>query len=85
MKCNGWVAPLAGAWIEMYIQDMYYRHIPRRSPCGSVDRNNDAILAAWAQTNVAPLAGAWIEIATDGVLTGQFVMVAPLAGAWIEM
>ena len=31
------VAPLVGAWIEIFVAETERRNIKRRSPCGSVD------------------------------------------------
>ncbi len=56
------VAPHAGAWIETHLTDRPSRHHPRRSPCGSVDRN--PMKLSWEPSTiikVAPHAGAWIE------------------------
>ena len=57
----GYVAPLAGAWIEMLYKDARVDQNIRRSPCGSVDRNR-SFVSAESNIRVAPLAGAWIEI-----------------------
>ena len=56
------VAPLAGAWIEIYSKVRRVGIPACRSPCGSVDRNFVAPLMAFMMNWVAPLAGAWIEI-----------------------
>ena len=82
-KWEGWVAPLAGAWIEIASQR-------GRMPACRVA----PLAGAWIEIKerkttdetkfVAPLAGAWIEIisALPSVLR---LSVAPLAGAWIEI
>ena len=77
------VAPLAGAWIEMY---MYSRY--------TVHQEVAPLAGAWIEIRlggspreiclVAPLAGAWIEITSANTLA-SLPTVAPLAGAWIEI
>ena len=83
LVCILFVAPLAGAWIEIL--------------AGYIDRSGHLVAplaGAWIEIlsysgsfrfqPVAPLAGAWIEIgAVRGTTPAQ--RVAPLAGAWIEM
>ena len=56
-----YVAPLAGAWIEILAIVPESNSISCRSPCGSVDRNTIKNYSQY-QDDVAPLAGAWIEI-----------------------
>ena len=77
------VAPLAGAWIEIYLSIASYM-TPASLP--SRERGLKSLTVPFLEQLgcVAPLAGAWIEI---DCLAGicPVVPVAPLAGAWIEM
>ena len=78
----GWVAPLAGAWIET----------SSATQC-ALSKQVAPLAGAWIETVtmrysracslVAPLAGAWIETLLQGLVFLR-VLVAPLAGAWIE-
>ena len=60
---GAYVAPRAGAWIETPSCARAGRPSPRRSPCGSVDRNLARCEKKLISRRVAPRAGAWIETA----------------------
>ena len=77
------VAPLAGAWIEIfdyYIQANYEPVAPLAGAWIEIV----CIFGKFLIKIVAPLAGAWIEIRTN-FYRKIFGKVAPLAGAWIEI
>ena len=77
------VAPLVGAWIEIFPSlkerqhtqslPLWERGLKYRYPVRHV---------LWR--NVAPLVGAWIEIHLD-FQNNPVMIVAPLVGAWIEI
>ena len=77
------VAPLAGAWIEIFLFYFYYiiaQSLPSRE-------RGLKLLNGWKLLIfiiVAPLAGAWIEIQRYRYRK-KWRFVAPLAGAWIEI
>ena len=78
-----YVAPLAGAWIE--IRHCFFTastavSLPSRER-GLKSKLSNVFNAS---LTVAPLAGAWIEIASYFDLSAS-QYVAPLAGAWIEI
>ena len=77
------VAPLAGAWIEMYqpiVHACVLMSLPSRERGLKYERN----VCADGRSIVAPLAGAWIEI-VGTLVQDDLESVAPLAGAWIEI
>ena len=77
------VAPLAGAWIEMlFLPEL--RRRKRSLPSRERGLKLLKIYVCNVQAFVAPLAGAWIEIFCVDPFRMCF-RVAPLAGAWIEM
>ena len=77
------VAPLAGAWVETFKEDIC-QTFPRLSrPLRARGLKHVDYLASGLLDSVAPLAGAWIETAITSVLPKQ-VSVAPFTGAWIE-
>ena len=79
-----YVAPFAGAWIEIN------RWCSPSSPCYVAP-----FAGAWIEIQlcgqaieerkVAPFAGAWIEIKPRLKMVGSSGWVAPFAGAWIEI
>ena len=81
--CDDHVAPLVGAWIEIYNRTCGYAR--KRSlllwerglkfPMSGCSRGRNL---------VAPLVGAWIEI-FPMILDNRMGSVAPLVGAWIEI
>ena len=78
------VAPFAGAWIEIF-----YRRCCLRRRCPSLPSRERGLKSAVAAEalllpSVAPFAGAWIEIVTP-LPARTITPVAPFAGAWIEM
>ena len=80
---NAFVAPLAGAWIEIFIRSEASTNHP------SLPSRERGLKLPLEQIcpiiqPVAPLAGAWIEIAKGGGISEEQI-VAPLAGAWIEI
>ena len=77
------VAPLAGAWIEIYLSRTFAIN---SSSLPSRERGLKSFMSTSLLDSqyVAPLAGAWIEIPIRW-LTALDVLVAPLAGAWIEI
>ena len=79
----GKVAPLAGAWIEIVLDDKGSANSPSLP---SRERGLKCLPESpvLRRLPVAPLAGAWIEIEYSGRLPPCF-FVAPLAGAWIEI
>ena len=79
-----WVAPHAGAWIEIIIVDES-QHSRAKSHLTQVrGLKYDYLLSTGTKTSVAPHAGAWIEITVEIELPPA-VNVAPHAGAWIEI
>ena len=77
------VAPLAGAWIEMlFLPEL--RRRKRSLPSRERGLKLNIIIMVLEEDVVAPLAGAWIEIVVFPSME-VCVKVAPLAGAWIEM
>ena len=78
-----YVAPLAGAWIEIL-------PIPVQSNCLESLPSRERGLKFYRErlpkfrNGVAPLAGAWIEMFQERTFP-QPPRVAPLAGAWIEI
>ena len=78
-----YVAPLAGAWIEI-CSDVGTPSCVMSLPSRERGLKYTSKIAASGRFRVAPLAGAWIEITcdTDCSITK---LVAPLAGAWIEI
>ena len=78
-----WVAPLAGAWIEIIA---FATDAETVMSLPSRERGLKFFLTIKRYTSiiVAPLAGAWIEIALPRAVCPH-TPVAPLAGAWIEI
>ena len=78
------VAPLAGAWIEIYTGG-YGGSVTGSLPSRErgLKLQNDIIIIS--KKDVAPLAGAWIEMELIRTEHTRRAAVAPLAGAWIEM
>ncbi len=77
------VAPLVGAWIEMYLDSAAtppYLSLP------SWERGLKSVVLSITTVVdlVAPLVGAWIEI-QKSERTEPVHPVAPLVGAWIEI
>ena len=78
-----YVAPLAGAWVEISTVESIQSRIIVAPLAG-----------AWVEIlymedgrredYVAPLAGAWVEIIMNNEY-GVITKVAPLAGAWVEI
>ena len=80
---NAFVAPLAGAWIEIYLEIKKLFQSPVAPLAGAwIEINAHSFLRM--PYPVAPLAGAWIEMSRVEELAQMFA-VAPLAGAWIEI
>ena len=77
------VAPLAGAWIEIY-QSLSSETGLSVAPLAGAWIEIYEIQDGESTDMVAPLAGAWIEIADAGS-ADTAGSVAPLAGAWIEI
>ena len=78
------VAPLAGAWIEIYPVSQYISTWGKVAPLAGAWIEIEKIGNATTNATVAPLAGAWIEIRK--CKNGSWLnVVAPLAGAWIEI
>ena len=77
------VAPLVGAWIEIFFT---YMHETGKMVAPLVGAWIEILLIPGFMTAacVAPLVGAWIEIDVYD-FTDFRVNVAPLVGAWIEM
>ena len=83
MEIGIWVAPFAGAWIEMSMSNLSILTILCRTLRGCVDWNSiGGLLGRFIC--VAPFAGAWIEILIRSIIS-SFINVAPFAGAWIEI
>ena len=61
------VAPLAGAWIEIYTQRQALRRILWSLPLRERGLKLTVIVSGCAVLSVAPLAGAWIEIRSTAV------------------
>ena len=80
-KC--FVAPLVGAWIEIWLIIFKSSGLSGRSPRGSVDWNLTSRYQL-SEVQVAPLVGAWIEISYLICIILN-LSVAPLVGAWIEI
>ena len=77
------VAPRAGAWIETRVSRLYRQQIPRRSPCGGVDRNmlDEALFTP--NTSSLPVRGRGSKLIQPARIVTR-ANVAPRAGAWIE-
>ena len=76
------VAPLAGAWIETWVNTAI-DGVGEVAPLAGAWIETIVSMSPFPFLNVAPLAGAWIETCCPQSL--QLVPgVAPLAGAWIE-
>ena len=82
-NCVDLVAPLVGAWIEIWRQVLHELVVAVAPLVGAwIEMLNDAL--ATLKTPVAPLVGAWIEI--SGISNSRVSsLVAPLVGAWIEI
>ena len=83
LVCLDFVAPLAGAWIEIFALPAW--QLPRLS-LPSRERGLKSCLGTVSGYSlwVAPLAGAWIEMQFLNLQICR-TTVAPLAGAWIEI
>ena len=90
MKCpywllatKGYVAPLVGAWIEIFaVVGKNRKNLSLLSWERGLKSTRYSVNQPFAI--VAPLVGAWIEI-FDLIITYHKNMVAPLVGAWIEI
>ena len=78
------VAPLVGAWIEIFVSAMSLLRLI--SSLLSWERGLKFSYQKVSHTlyTVAPLVGAWIEINKKAQKLKK-TLVAPLVGAWIEM
>ena len=77
------VAPLAGAWIEMY-EFQFMKDFIESLPSRERGLKFPELEKIYLTLIVAPLAGAWIEMQIVFCFDKRNV-VAPLAGAWIEI
>ena len=78
------VAPFAGAWIEIYINDKGIYGDHPSLPSRERGLKSDFMFKTAFTSAVAPFAGAWIEI--QWISSMPIIdLVAPFAGAWIEI
>ena len=83
MKQAKGVAPFAGAWIEIFLNNermVDFMSLPSR------ERGLKFNFCGWLRrcVPVAPFAGAWIEMELM-IVHHTVSLVAPFAGAWIEI
>ena len=78
-----YVAPLAGAWIEILERAMFNWSL-KSLPSRERGLKFSIAIISYFCGKVAPLAGAWIEIPIFRIRSTT-IRVAPLAGAWIEI
>ncbi len=78
-----YVAPFAGAWIEIP-EEGALDESAIVAPFAGAWIEIEMLYAMGAISSVAPFAGAWIEI-TQRNCIGIIGYVAPFAGAWIEI
>ena len=83
LVAGGFVAPSAGAWIEIRTTQTWLWGLPSLPPR---ERGLKSLLMMSNSrgATVAPSAGAWIEICTP-LRIHVHLLVAPSAGAWIEI
>ena len=79
-----YVAPFAGAWIEIcfLLSERTKVHIVAPFAGAWIEITKEKRMLA--ELLVAPFAGAWIEIHDSGIIKVE-ESVAPFAGAWIEI
>ena len=80
---HGFVAPFAGAWIEI-IKGLYSGHSEHVAPFAGAWIEIKSVFTISSADPVAPFAGAWIEIIMLWNISAK-ALVAPFAGAWIEI
>ena len=78
------VAPFAGAWIEIKGADVLSLPLFVAPFAGAWIEIRDMLQCDNIYECVAPFAGAWIEICEGGYIVYK-CKVAPFAGAWIEI
>ena len=81
---NAIVAPLVGAWIEIFLTLLQLLGVPSSLPSWERGLKSYPIGAPLGASVVAPLVGAWIEI-EQLIEDYERSRVAPLVGAWIEI